>query len=175
MRERNDIGYLLAVLGFLLTLTVVFVLTACMGRAGTDGDQGAQGNQGATGPAGSTGPSGPAGVSPALPVIISTPADASQCPTGGVIITVGPTDNVICNGLPGGNASSIQIVQFCPGVTPNYPTSFPEIGLVIAGDLYAVYSDLGGYLFKVVPGVYHSNAIGSSCDFTVNLDGSISH
>lgn len=69
-------------------------------------------------------------------------------------------------GPTGLNGSTITLVQFCPG-TPSYPSTFPEIGMCINNKLYAVYSANDGFLTLIPPGVYHSNAIGSSCNFTI--------
>lgn len=63
-------------------------------------------------------------------------------------------------GLPG---SDIQIVQFCPNVSPTYPSIFPEVGFCIDNKLYAVYSANDGFLTEVTPGAYLSNAVGSVC------------
>lgn len=68
------------------------------------------------------------------------------------------------NGAPG---TTISSVQFCPGSIATYPTTFPEIGFCIEGNLYAVYSANDGFLTEIPPGQYLSNAIGSSCNFTV--------
>jgi hypothetical protein len=70
-------------------------------------------------------------------------------------------------GPAGANGTAITIVQFCPGVTPTYPTTFPEVGFCINDNLYAVYSANDGFLTEVTPGAYNSNAIGSACNFTV--------
>lgn len=83
-------------------------------------------------------------------------------------------------GTPGGLGPqlvpqpSLTAVQFCPG-TPSYPSTFPEVGFVINGSIYAVYSANDGFLTLLLPGYYASNAIGSSCNFTINADGTISH
>src|ERR1700677_3386138 len=60
-----------------------------------------------------------------------------------------------------------QPIQFCGNATPSYPTTFPEVGLCIQGQLYAVYSANDGFLALIPPGNYESNAIGSACNFTV--------
>lgn len=60
----------------------------------------------------------------------------------------------------------ITTVQFCPGTT-SYPGEFNEIGFCINNNLYAVYSANNGFLTYIPPGNYSSNAIGSSCSFTV--------
>jgi hypothetical protein len=70
------------------------------------------------------------------------------------------------NGLNGAPGTKITSVQFCPG-NVTYPTIFPEIGFCIEGNLYAVYSANDGFLTEIPPGQYLSNAIGSSCNFTV--------
>jgi len=77
-------------------------------------------------------------------------------------------------GSPGLDANPVRVVQFCPGVTV-YPSAFLEIGFIIGGKLYAVYSANDGFLAQIPPGNYSSNAVGSACNFTVNPDLSISH
>lgn len=74
-------------------------------------------------------------------------------------------------GPVGQDGTVIEIVQFCPGTTPSYPSTFPEIGEVINGRTYAVYSANGGFLTYLPPGTYNSNAIGSNCNFTIGTDG----
>ena len=66
---------------------------------------------------------------------------------------------------PGG--SVITPVQFCPGSITSYPTTYAEVGLCINNNIWAVYSANDGFLTEIVPGYYTSNAIGSSCNFTV--------
>lgn len=83
---------------------------------------------------------------------------------------VGQTGAPGINGQDGKNGSDgtlVTPIQFCPGVTPIYPTTFPESGLCIEGNLYAVYSTHGGFLTLIPPGEYRSNAVGSACDFSV--------
>lgn len=70
-------------------------------------------------------------------------------------------------GTAGTNGTTINPVQFCPSVTPNYPTTFPESGFCIDGNIYAVYSANDGFLTLIPPGQYVSNAIGSICTFQV--------
>jgi hypothetical protein len=72
----------------------------------------------------------------------------------GVQGDVGPTTNVATP------------VQLCPGVN-TYPNTFVEQGLCINSKLYAVYSVNGGFLTYLPDGAYGSNAVGSSCNFTV--------
>jgi len=119
-------------------LILLTMLTAC-------GDAyvpivGPQGPQGSQGPAGEKGDAGADG---------QDGQDGQQGPAGadGTVITV---------------------VQFCPNHTPNYPSTFPEFGLCIEGQLYAVYSTNGGFLALIPPGTYSSNAVGSACTFTVS-------
>lgn len=75
------------------------------------------------------------------------------------------------NGLNGSNgidATSVTIVQLCPG-TSNYGT-FIEVGFCVQGNLYGTYSANGGFSTLLAPGSYSSNAIESSCNFTVLPD-----
>lgn len=68
----------------------------------------------------------------------------------------------------------ITIVQLCPG-TPTYPSTFPEDAECIDNALYAVYSANDGFLTELTPGLYQSNAIGSSCTFTVAANCVVTH
>jgi hypothetical protein len=83
-------------------------------------------------------------------------------------------DGKSVQGPAGSNGTVITTVQFCPG-TSSYPSTFPELGLCINNNLYAVYSANDGFLTLIPPGSYNSNAIGSSCTFTVLPNCSISH
>lgn len=94
-----------------------------------------------------------------------TPSTAA--PEGGALISC--TDGTSSLVLSG---TVIKSVQFCPG-TPSYPAVFPEVGFMIGGKLYAVYSQNGGFLALITPGTYYSNGINNSCTFTVNADYSI--
>jgi len=69
-------------------------------------------------------------------------------------------------GKPGMDITPVTVVQFCPG-KPTYPSTFPEDGICLNGNIYAVYSANDGFLTLLPPGAYLSNAVGSSCDFTV--------
>lgn len=70
------------------------------------------------------------------------------------------------NGTNGSDATPVYAVQLCPG-TPSYPTLFPEFAFCVQGLLYATYSVNGGFTTILPPGGYNSNAVGSSCSFTV--------
>lgn len=72
-------------------------------------------------------------------------------------------------GTPGTPGTAVTAVQFCPNEGPTvYPTTFPEQGICISGDLYGVYFDsTNAWLAKIVPGVYNSTATGLGCTFTV--------
>lgn len=68
-------------------------------------------------------------------------------------------------GNPGIDATPVTVVQLCPG-SSNYGT-FVEVAFCIDGSLYATYSANGGFSTLLAPGSYSSNAINSSCSFTV--------
>lgn len=72
-------------------------------------------------------------------------------------------------GPAGADALPVTVVQLCPGVT-TYPATFVEVAFCIGGTLYATYSTHGGFSTELPPGTYSSNAVGSSCTFTV-IDG----
>lgn len=68
-------------------------------------------------------------------------------------------------GKPGTGVSKIQ---FCPGYTTTYPTTFPEYGTCIEGQLYAVYWDThNAWEALIVPGYYKSTSTSAPCNFTV--------
>lgn len=73
------------------------------------------------------------------------------------------------NGQDGQDAIPVTVVQLCPGTTV-YPSTFVEVAFCIDGELYGTYSANGGFSTKLVPGAYSSNAIGSSCNFTVSAN-----
>lgn len=71
-------------------------------------------------------------------------------------------------GIPGISGTITKVVQFCSTQIPQYPTSFPEIGLCIDGILYADYWDgKNSWLTQVTPGLYMSTSTGLQCNFTV--------
>lgn len=155
-------------------------------------------NRGAKGDLGSTGVPGVALVATTIP------ATVDQCANGGSVILVAqdnaltgvytPSDRlmtaaVACNGANGTtgsqgqqgvagqngtNATPVTIVQFCQGTTV-YPSKFLEVGLVINNVIYGVYSANDGFLSPLPPGAYSSNAVGSSCNFTINANNTISN
>lgn len=140
---------------------------------------------------------GPAGT-PAAPVVVS-PASLLECLNGGIDISIGTSISTVCNGLngstggqgpigtpglpgatgpqglPGTNSTSISVVQFCPNVVPIYPTTFPEFALCIGNSLFGVYSTNGGFLAELPPGAYLSNAVGSTCNFNIGSNCSITY
>jgi hypothetical protein len=103
----------------------------------------------ACGRAGPAGPIGPKGA----------PGQTIQGP-------VGPS------GAPG---TGVSTIQFCPGYTTTYPTTFPEYGICIGNNLYAVYYDgKNTWLAEIVPGYYASTSTSAPCDFTVGADCTVS-
>ena len=80
-------------------------------------------------------------------------------------------------GAPGSNGSDatpVTIVQLCPGST-SYPGVFVEVAICLQNELWGVYSANGGFLTKLPPGNYNSNAIGSACNLTVQANCVVSH
>lgn len=117
---------------------IILALLLCACR----GPRGGEGQVGTTGTPGMVGPNGiPGGLGP----------QGVQGPTG-------PT---------GEDGTVITPVQFCNGVVPSYPSTFPESGLCINGQVYGVYSANDGFLALLPPGTYNSNAVGSACTFTI--------
>lgn len=107
--------------------------------SGCAGQNGQQGSQGEAGNPGATGPVGNQG-DPGLQ---------------------GP------DGRPGADGTAVTLIKFCPTAIATYPLVFPEYGICVNNQIYAVYSANGGFLTVIPPGTYSSNAIGSACDFTV--------
>lgn len=163
LSAKKDLQFFIFIMGILLSLMLFMSLTGCTGRKG---DTGAFGQSGAVGPQG-----------PLVPVL-TQPATPTECPTGGVDITVGSTVSTICNGTNGANgqngingtnganATPVTEVQLCPG-TPSYPSLFPEYALCIEGTLYGVYSANGGFLAELPPGTYSSDGINDSCTLVI--------
>lgn len=138
------------------------------------GKQGSVGAQGLTGITGADGTSGNG-------CNVSTLAVGSPgAPNGGSLITCpNNTSSVVLNGASGNNGSDgmpgtvITPVQFCTGFTQSYPSTFAESGLCVAGTLYGVYSENGGFLAELPPGQYSSDGINSSCTFTIGNNCSV--
>lgn len=83
--------------------------------------------------------------------------------------TIVQNGNNVTLTCPNGSTATFMnstMVQFCPG-TAVYPSSFPEVGICLNNQIYAVYSVNSGFLTLIPPGNYSSNAVGSSCNFTV--------
>jgi hypothetical protein len=137
-----------------------------------------------TGCAGPRGDLGPQGIPGYSPVVGTQPATSQECLSGGMEVYVGSSKTVICNGSkgatglqgnPGQDSDQVTIFKFCPNVTGNYPSIFPEYGIRLDSKVYAVYSSNGGFLTLLTPGTYKTTGIGSNCNFTVNSDGSLSY
>lgn len=156
---------------FIFALLFFMVCSGCMPLKG---DQGAPGAS----------IQGPPGHTPVVTVIAATPL---QCVNGGQQVLVdGTLQGVTCNGATGstgdvGNTGPvgpagqngtpgtvIAPVKFCPE-SPSYGT-FPEYGVCISNQLYAVYSANGGFLALISPGRYSSDGINSACSFTVGTN-----
>ena len=125
------------------------------------------------------GPQGPQGVpgQNGTNCTVETVSASSVAPNGGSLISCSDgTSSLVLNGTNGTNGSNgtngtngtvVSPIQFCPGITPSYPSSFPEVGFCIGGNLYAVYSANDGFLSEITPGTYSSNGINASCTFKV--------
>lgn len=119
----------------------------------------------------SQGPPGKDGSSCSVQTISSN----TVLPNGGSLIQcTNGTSSLIANGTNGTPGTVVTPLQFCPG-TPTYPSKFIEVGFIINGNVYAVYSQNGGFLALIPPGNYTSNGIGSSCNFTLNPDNTVTN
>lgn len=175
-----------------LVLKVKTVCNGVQGNAGNDGDDGSDGNNGTNGQNGTN-----------STVSIETLTPGVDCPTGGAKISSNssPTSATVCNGtngsnglnglnglagingqngangsngvdgINGTNGSSVVPVKFCTSDN----SAFPEYGLVIGSDVFAVYwgttpaspSAKQAFLAKLTPGSYQSTG-GNNCQFTLH-------
>lgn len=143
----------------LIIFFLAFSITACMrGPAGENGKSitGPKGDTGAIGP---TGPRGTDGLN-------GNDGRDGQDGTNGRDGNDGANGR---DGRDGTDASPVVAVALCSD-TPSYPSVFVEYAFCIDHNLYAVYSDRGGFATLLTPGAYRSNAIGSSCNFTVKAN-----
>lgn len=150
----------------ILTQTKV-VCNGINGNAGADGQDGSNGSNGTS-----------------ASVSLENIAPGSVCANGGTRISSSTSINsqVICNGTNGlagidgengtdGAAGTLVLpVKFCTSDNSNYP----EYGLLIGSDLYAVYwgstpssSSAQAFLTKLTPGNYQSTG-GNNCQFTIH-------
>lgn len=198
MKNVSTIGYFVVVgYGVLLGALTTLLLLGCGGGPEISPMLGVVGPQGAPGQNGSDGKNGSNGENSLVNVQRFT-SDYSVCTQGsGIIVKSGLDINnngvldsseiqsasMVCdgangtngtNGTNGSNGTTVGIVQFCPGVTI-YPSAFLEIGFCINNKIYAVYSANDGFLTLTPPGNYSSNAVGSSCNFTIGANCTISH
>lgn len=160
----------------LILLFIVFLLNGCAPVSYThviQGTPGPTGNAGSVGETGLIGPVGPIGAV-GLPGIMG--------PTGAVGATgsaglqgVSGLDGT--NGTNGQDGASVTTVKFCNDDT----SAFPEYGIVIGSNIYAVYWGTAPYspntseafLALIKPGSYVSTG-GNGCHFTVNANGTVS-
>lgn len=98
-----------------------------------------------------------------LVLILTGCAQQGNMGTPGVQGAPGDTGPI---GAPGKDANPVKIVQLCPGTTM-YPSTYVEIAFCVDSKLYGTYSANGGFSTELPPGNYSSNAIGSSCNFTI--------
>lgn len=128
-------------------LLITLIACGVSGYAGAPGPDGAKGATGAQGPAGTNGTNG----------------------------ATGPIGLTGATGAAGQAGTQVISEQFCSGYTLSYPSTFPEFGLLINGQLFAVYWDgHNSWLAEIPPGYYASTSTSAPCDFTVNADGTIS-
>jgi hypothetical protein len=123
-----------------------------------------QGPQGIPGPQGLVGNNGDnCSVTPIQP--------ETAAPNGGTLISCSDgTNSLILNGATGATGSpgtSVTTVQFCLNPVSSFPSTFPEVGFCINGQLWAVYSANGGFLTALPNGNYSSDGENASCTFTV--------
>ena len=176
-----------------LLFACLVALSGCanpaQGPQGIPGPTGAQGLIGATGSAGAKGDQGAPGANGSSCSVTAVPASnvapnggsLIQCTDGSQSLVLNGTNGVDgqnghdgANGQDGSPGTLVRSVKFCTD-EPSYPTTFPEVGFCIDNQLYAVYSANGGFLTRLEPGTWASNAVGSSCIFTVGANCQVSN
>jgi len=161
--------------------------TGAQGETGATGPQGPQGAQGIVGPQGPVGSPGIPGIQGPQGAVGATGVQGVQGIQGlqGADGTNGTNGHDGNNGEDGedghdGNnehdGNSVTTIKFCQDDT----SAFPEYGIVIGSNIYAVYWGSAPYspntseafLALIKPGNYMSTG-GNGCHFTVHSDGSI--
>ena len=156
----------------LIAFITVLALASCGEQsfqpiAGPKGDKGDQGEKGDKGDQGDVGAQGLQGIQG----IVGPQGIQGEVGPQGVQGVIGPQGIAGVDGAPG---TVVTFVKFCNEVT-NYPSTFPEYGLCVNNQIFAVYSANGGFGVVIPPGTYYSNGINSSCNFTVNANCVITH
>jgi hypothetical protein len=157
---------------YAILLIILFNLVSCA----KDGAQGPKGSTGPQGPKGDTGEQGTPGDN-GVGCEVTTVAPNSAAPNGGSLIICANSSALVLNGSNGANGTDGTVIlskPLCNGTT-TYPSVFIEVAFCINNTLYAVYSANNGFMTSLPPGNYSSNAIGSSCNFTVGAGCVIGH
>lgn len=103
-----------------------------------------------------------------------------SCPDGSSVVIpdgstgiAGPAGANGTNGTNGTPGTVVSFVQFCPGVQL---VNFPEQGICINGNIYAVYWN-GATAFGTLltPRQYTTTAISGNCTFTVGANCSVTN
>lgn len=145
--NKTKLGNTLELIGYVFMILAIVAALGSMSGCAIEGPPGVTGATGAQGERGLQGPKGDRG------------SDGK--------------DGV--DGAAGSNGAdaTFELVKLCPG-TPSYPSRFIEYAIRASdGKLYGVYSANNGFLTYFPPGAYQSNAVGSSCNFTITVDNQI--
>jgi len=142
-------------LGIFMILLALIVLNSC----------GPKGDRGDVGPQGPQGPS----------CTVSTVLPSVSVPNGGALMVCPDTSQaLIHNGTDGAPGTSVSMIKFCTGYTTTYPSSFPEYGTCVGGQLYGVYWDrTNAWEALVAPGYYSSTSTSAPCNFSVGANCTI--
>lgn len=96
------------------------------------------------------------------------------CPDGSsTTISNGTTGGQGIQGLPGTNATSVTVVQLCPGTTTY--GHFIETALCVDNSLFAVFWNGQAFMTLIPPGAYYSTSNYVACNFTVGANCTVSH
>ena len=94
-----------------------------------------------------------------------------SCPDGTTATVTNGTNGLQgAAGVAGAAGTVITVVQFCPGVTPSYPSTFPEVAFCIGGTLYGILNNNEAYqyLTSLPNGRYGSEGQGAPCSFNIS-------
>lgn len=153
----------------LIEFLLIFFVVGC---GNLRGPQGVAGPQGAAGSVGASGVNGQDGATGAVGPQGAVGAQGSQGQQGetGATGLQGQTGAPGAAGANGQDATPVTVVQFCPNVTPVYPTTFPEVAFCLNGTLYGILNNNEAYqyLTELPDGAYSSDGQGAPCSFTIS-------
>lgn len=131
-----------------LLVGTLLLLAAC-GSTPEKGDPGVNGSNGKDGSNGLNGQDG----------------HSCSVSKSGAVTTITCPDGTTSTITDGSDPSATRTIELCHA---SHPGTYPEYGLCIDNQLYAVYWDgHNAWMALIVPGTYHSTSSTDSCSFIV--------